>query len=81
MKNPIVELIDSKLQKFDPIWQAENGVGGQRSRYYDKTGVAKYREWRGVHDTMVDYGAWLKNVLSMVQMVGSAPVACLKGFW
>ena len=35
MKNPIVELIDSKLQKFDPIWQAENGVGGQRSRYYD----------------------------------------------
>lgn len=81
MKNPIVELIDSKLQKFDPIWQAENGVGGQRSRYYDKTGVAKYREWRGLHDTMVDYTAWLKNVLSMVQMVGSAPVACLKGFW
>lgn len=75
MKNPIVELIDSKLQKFDPIWQAENGVGGQRSRYYDKTGVAKYREWRGVHDTMVDYVAWLKNVVSWCRW--SAPLLWL----
>lgn len=81
MKNPVVDLIDKRLQKFDPIWQAENGVGGQRDRYYDKTGVAKYREWRGVHDTMVDYTAWLNNLVSMVKMVGSAPLACLKGFW
>ena len=61
MNCPVTKFIDSKMQKFDPIWRAENGLGGQRSRYYDKTGVAKYREWRGVHDTLVDYGAWLKT--------------------
>ena len=44
----VIAAVDKKLERFDPIWQAENGVGGQRSRYYDKTGVAKWREWRGV---------------------------------
>ncbi|MEI3161048.1 MAG: hypothetical protein V8S57_04615 [Oscillospiraceae bacterium] len=81
MNCPVTKFIDSKMQKFDPIWQAENGVGGLRSRYYDKTGVAKYREWRGVHDTLVDYGAWLKNLRAMAAMVASAPIPCLKGFW
>ena len=61
MKNPVTAFIDKKMQKFDPKWQAENGTGGLRSRFYDKTGIAKYREWRGVHDTMVDYLAWLNN--------------------
>ena len=42
----LIASIDKKLERFDPIWQAEHGVGGQRSRYYDKTGVAKWREWR-----------------------------------
>ena len=60
----IIASIDKKLERFDPIWQAEHGVGGQRSRYYDKTGVAKWREWRGVKDTMVDYVAWLNNLLA-----------------
>ena len=81
MNCPVTKFIDSKMQKFDPLWQAQNGVGGLRTRYYDKTGVAKYREWRGVHDTLVDYGAWLKNLGSMAMMVASAPVPCLKGFW
>ena len=81
MNCPVTKFIDSKMQRFDPLWQAQNGVGGLRTRYYDKTGVAKYREWRGVHDTLVDYGAWLKNVMSMMQMVASAPVPILKGFW
>ena len=81
MFDKVIASIDKKLERFDPIWQAEHGKGGQRSRYYDKTGVAKYREWRGVKDTMVDYAAWLKNLMFMAQMVASAPVACLKGFW
>ena len=81
MNCPVTKFIDSKMQRFDPLWQAQNGVGGLRSRYYDKTGVAKYREWRGLHDTMVDYRAWLKNVMSMAAMVASAPIPCLKGFW
>lgn len=77
----LIASIDKKLERFDPKWQAENGVGGQRSRYYDKTGVAKWREWRGVKDTFYDYTQWLKNLGSMAAMVGSAPIACLKGFW
>ena len=81
MKNPITAFVDKKLQKFDPKWQAENGTGGLRSRFYDKTGIAKYREWRGVHDTMVDYLAWLNNLKSMGLMVASAPlpVPCKTG--
>ena len=81
MKNPITAFIDKKLQKFDPLWQAENGKGGLRSRYYDKTGIAKYREWRGVHDTFADYLAWLNNLKSMGLMVASAPLPVLKGMW
>ena len=77
----LIAAIDKKLERFDPIWQAEHGVGGQRSRYYDKTGVAKWREWRGVKDTFYDYTQWLNNLVSMVQMVASAPIPCLKGFW
>ena len=81
MKNPITAFIDKKLQKFDPVWQAENGKGGLRSRYHDKTGIAKYREWRGVHDTFSDYLAWLNNLKSMGLMVASAPLPVLKGIW
>ena len=55
----LIKAIDKKLERFDPLWQAEHGVGGFRSRYYDKTGVAKYREWRGVKDTFYDYSQWL----------------------
>jgi hypothetical protein len=77
----LIDFIDDKLKRFDPVWRAENGQGGQRSRYHDVTGVAKYREWRGVKDTMFDYASWLNNVLAMVKMVGSAPVSIMKGFW
>ena len=77
----LIAPVDKALERFDPLWQAEHGVGGLRSRYYDKTGVAKWREWRGVKDTLVDYTAWLNNIVSMVLMVGSAPVPILKGFW
>ena len=60
--DPVINFVDDKLKKFDPIWMAENGVGGQRTRYYDQTGIAKYREWRGVKDTMQAYVCWLKNL-------------------
>ncbi len=77
----LIASIDKKLERFDPIWQAEHGTGGQRSRYYDKTGVEKYREWRGVKDTMYDYSQWLKNLGSMGLMVGKNPVKVVKGMW
>ncbi len=76
-----IEKIDKKLERFDPLWQAEHGVGGLRSRYIDKTGVAKYREWRGVKDTLYDYSQWLNNLIAMGGMVASAPVNIMKGFW
>ncbi|MEG1633912.1 MAG: 2-hydroxyacyl-CoA dehydratase family protein [Oscillospiraceae bacterium] len=79
--NKVVGGIDKKLEKLDPLWQSEHGVGGLRSRYPDKTGIAKYREWRGVQDTMVDYTAWLKNLSYMGIMVAKDPVHMLKGFW
>ena len=80
IKTP-VDLIDKALQRFDPIWKAENGKGGERDRFYDKTGIAKYREWRGVHDTLRDYRAWLKNLDAMGMMVLKDPVHVLKGIW
>jgi len=77
----VVSRIDKKLEKYDPIKQAEAGTGGQRSRYYDKTGIAKHREWRGVEDTLFDYSVWLKNLGAMGIMVAKSPVRTLKAFW
>ncbi|NCC69174.1 MAG: hypothetical protein EOM14_13470, partial [Clostridia bacterium] len=82
MKNPIksaIAAIDKKLERFDPLVQAENGTGGLRSRYNDKTGIARYREWRGVEDTLFHYYSWLKNLGYMGVMVGKAPVRVVKG--
>jgi len=81
LTDKLVSAIDKKLERFDPVKKAENGTGGLRDRYYDKTGVAKYREWRGVKDTLVDYSAWLNNLASMGIMVGKNPVRTLQGFW
>ena len=74
LTDKLIKAVDKKLERFDPLWQSEHGTGGLRSRYYDKTGVAKYREWRGVKDTFYDYTQWLYNLMSMGQMIASAPV-------
>ena len=79
--DPVFHVIDDKLKRFDPIYRSENGLGGQRERYQDKTGIAKYREWRGTKDTLSDYGAWLKNLGYMGLMVAKDPVHMMKGFW
>ena len=50
-------------------------------RYIEGTNIYARREWRGVKDTFYDYTQWLNNLVSMVQMVASAPIPCLKGFW
>lgn len=84
LKKPVDKIcgaIDKKLERFDPKWQARNGTGGLRSRYNDKTGIAKYREWRGVKDTLTDYAAWLQNVGYMGLMVAKHPVPFVKGIW
>lgn len=82
MKEKLISFIDKKLQRFDPVWLAENGLGGQRTRYRDDgSGIARYREWRGVEDTFQDYVAWLKNVGYMGAMVARDPVKVMKGIW
>lgn len=74
-------VIDKRLERFDPIYRAEHGLGGQRDKYYDKTGIAKYREWRGTKDTLTAYKAWLINVSYMGAMVAKDPVHFMKGLW
>jgi hypothetical protein len=84
MKNPlkwVIAAIDKKMERFDPLVQAEKGTGGLRSRYNDKTGIARYREWRGVEDTLFHYVSWLKNLGYMGAMVGKAPIRVVKGMW
>lgn len=76
-----IDFVDDKLKKFDPIWQAENKVGGLRSRYKDNTGIASYREWRGVRDTFSDYQTWLKNLSLMGLMFAKDPIRITKGIW
>lgn len=66
------------FDRFDPIRQAERGTGGLRSRYHDKTGVARHREWRGLRDTAYDYYRWLCNLGTMLAFVAKAPVRILK---
>ncbi|MGL4370107.1 MAG: 2-hydroxyacyl-CoA dehydratase family protein, partial [Spirochaetota bacterium] len=54
---------------------------GLRSRYYNQTGIARHREWRGFRDTMYHYFYWLKNLNSMTIFVVRYPIRALKGMW
>ena len=47
--------------------------------YIDKTGVRKRREWRGLKDTLCDYGYWCIMWKDMIGLVLSAPVQVVKG--
>ena len=29
----LIAAIDKKLERFDPLWRAEHGLGGERDRY------------------------------------------------
>ncbi len=51
---------------------------GDARRFYDKSGVAKHREWRGVKDTLYDYSAWLKNVVVLGKFGVKAPIRTSK---
>lgn len=50
-----------------------------RDRFYDKTGIAKHREWRGLKDTFYDYTQWMVNLGIMVGFVGKAPLRIMRG--
>mgnify|MGYP002514494111 CR=1 FL=1 len=66
--DPVINFVDDKLKKFDPIWMAENGVGGQRTRYYDQTGRRisfEYAMINGVNDTEEAAKILLKRLRGM----------------
>ena len=37
--------------------------------YIDKTGVRRWREWRGIKDTLIDYGWWCVMWKDMIKFV------------
>jgi len=52
---------------------------GSRDRFYNKTGIAKHREWRGLEDTVYDYNQWLKNLGIMAMFITKSPIRIMKG--
>ena len=59
---------------------AENKKG-DGNRFYKDTNIAKYRKWRGVKDSCVDFGYWLKTLGAMGAMVMKSPVRIMKGMF
>ena len=55
------------------------GKKGAASRFYDKSHVAKHREWRGLRDTGYDFLRWVMNLGAMAQFVTASPVRIMKG--
>ena len=54
---------------------------GSRNRFYDKTGIARHREWRGLKDTAYDYVQWVVNLGILAQFVAKSPVRIARGLW
>ena len=52
---------------------------GSRDRFYDKTGIAKHREWRGLEDTWYDFTQWLVNLGIMGAFVAKSPLRIMRG--
>lgn len=50
-----------------------------RDRFYDKTGIAKHREWRGLKDTFYDYTQWVINLGIMAGFVAKNPIRIMRG--
>ena len=50
-----------------------------RDRFYDKTGIAKHREWRGLKDTFYDYTQWVVNLGIMGAFVAKSPIRIMRG--
>ena len=49
--------------------------------YIDKTGVRRWREWRGIKDTLVDYGWWCVMWKDMIKFVLQSPLQVVKGIF
>ena len=49
--------------------------------YIDKTGVRRWREWRGIKDTLIDYGWWCVMWKDMIKFVLRSPLQVVKGIF
>ena len=56
-----------------------NNNDNSSTRFYEKTGIAKRREWRGLANTAYDYVQWVKNLGYLVRFFASDPVRIVKG--
>ena len=54
---------------------------GSRDRFYDKTGIAKHREWRGFKDTIYDFHQWLGNLAIMGGFMAQSPLRIARGLF
>lgn len=54
---------------------------GQGSRFIPGSGIAKYREWRGLGDTWYDYTQWMKTLGVMAKFVTISPVRIVRGLF
>ena len=49
--------------------------------YQDKTGVRKMREWRGIKDTLIDYGWWGVRSKDMIKFGLQAAIQVGRGIF
>jgi len=52
---------------------------GLGETYLDKKGIRMHREWRGVRDTLYDFGWWLVTWKDMIAFVMRSPLQVVKG--
>ena len=46
---------------------------GQGGRFIPGSGIARYREWRGLRDTWYDYTQWMRIIGVMAKFITISP--------
>ena len=52
---------------------------GQGGRFIPGSGIARYREWRGLRDTWYDYTQWIRIIGVMAKFITISPVRIVRG--
>ena len=52
---------------------------GQGGRFIPGSGIARYREWRGLRDTWYDYTQWMRIIGVMAKFITISPVRIVRG--
>ena len=73
--------LDYKKLARDFVYGKPAGERRLGDLYMDKTGLYKHREWRGIKDTLVDYGWWCVMWKDMIKFVLQSPLQVVKGIF